>query len=237
MNIFTVLMLILICAAVVLAYWQFGGRQDIKQIRGELSSLRAAQKEFMENLREAVARAFDESRRGVQDVRERLDELSEETAAGLAQQLIHANDQLDALAERLEETAKAAKDATLKTAQTIERAIDVRVRRIGARANLLRVKAKATQAASAAEKRDFGRADELLAEAADLLRETRGTLGDDHAYSELLGTMKKTLHDATLAVRSHAENVRQKIEMALADADKLVGHLESDEGQAAKEKS
>ena len=56
-------------------------------------------------------------------------------------------------------------------------------------------------------------------------------------FNESLFLMKRALRDATTAVRSHAENVRQKIERALADTDQLVGNLESDEGEAAGESS
>lgn len=231
---FTILTLLLILAAIALAYYQFGNREAIRRMQYDLEMLRAGQKEFMESVAEILALAYEQNRQRLQEARENLRELQEQAVEGLEQQIKNARDQLEALAQRLEEKAKAAKDATLKTAQTIERAISIRVRRIGSRANLLRAKARATRAASAAKKGDFRRADEFLTEATELLCEARENLGDDRAYGELLETMKTALHEATLAVRAHTQNVQQTIEKALIDTDRLVGNLESDEGDAAK---
>jgi len=58
--------------------------------------------------------------------------------------------------------------------------------------------------------KDFERADQLLADATELLRNARETLGDDHSYDQLLEAMKVALREATTAVRARAENVRQK---------------------------
>ncbi len=231
---FVIWVLALMVAAMVLAYYQFGSRGDIRRMQRDLEMLRARQKEFIESVAEAVALAYDESRQQLQDARENLRELQAQAVEGLEQQIKNASEQLDALAKRLEERAKAAKEITIKAAQSIERAISLRVRRMGSRATLLRAKAKASRAASAAKKGDFHRADEFLAEATALLREARENLGDDRDYNKLLETMKAALHDATLTVRSHAENAQQTIERALNDADRLVGKLESDEDDAAR---
>ena len=88
-----------------------------------------------------------------------------------------------------------------------------------------------------AAKKDFERADRLLADATELLQSAGETLGDDHAYDQLLDAMKLALREATTAVRAHAEDVRQKIEQVLTDTDRIVSSLESDEDQAAKQAS
>lgn len=231
---FVIWVLALIIAAIVLAYYQFGSRGDIRRIRRDLEMLQARQQEFIESIAEAMALAYEQNRQQLQEARENLRELQAQAVEGLEQQIKNASEQLDALAKRLEEKAKAAKAVTLKVAQSIERAISLRVRRMGSRATLLRAKAKASRAASAAKNGDFRRADEFLAEATALLREARENLSDDHDYNKLLETMKITLREARLAVRSHAENVQQTIERALTDADRLVGNLESDENDAAR---
>lgn len=229
-----ILMLLLVLAAMALAYYQFGSREDIRRMQHDLDMLRARQKEFIESVAEILAIAYDQNRQRLQETRENLRELQEQAVEGLEQQIQKAREQLDALAQRLEEKAKAARDATLKTAQAIERAISVRVHRIGSRTSLLRAKAKAARAAGAAQKGDFHRADEFLAEATELLRQARENLGDDRVYHESLDTMKTALNEATLAVRGRSQNVQQSIEKALTDADRLVGNLESDEGDAAR---
>ncbi len=113
----------------------------------------------------------------------------------------------------------------------------MRVRRVEARATLLQAKAKATRAVGVAGKRDFLRAEQLLEQATGLLRNARETLGDDHAYDQLLDAVKLALREATTAVRAQAEDVRKKIEQVLADTDRLVSTLESDEAKAAKQAS
>lgn len=229
-----ILMLLLLFAAMALAYYQFGSREDIRRMQYDLEMLRTRQKEFVESVAEILAIAYDQNRQRLQEARENLRELQEQAIEGLEQQIKKAREQLEALALRVEEKARAAKDATMKTAQAIERAISARVRRIGSRASLLQVKANATRAAGAAKKGDFPRADEFLAEATEMLRQARENLGEDRVYNESLETMKTALNDATLAVRSRSQSAQQTIEKALTDADRLVGNLEADEGDAAK---
>ena len=231
---FVIWVLALITAAIVLAYYQFGSRGDIRRIRRDLEMLQTRQQEFIESVAEAMALAYEQNRQQLQEARENLRELQAQAVEGLEQQIKNASEQLDALAKRLEEKAKAAKEVTIKTAQSIERAISLRVRRMGSRATLLRAKAKASRAASAAKKGDFHRADEFLVEATTLLREALQNLGDDRDYNKLLETMKTALHDATLTVRSRAEHAQHTIERALNDTDRLVSKLESDEDDAAR---
>jgi hypothetical protein len=47
--------------------------------------------------------------------------------------------------------------------------------------------------------------------------------------------MRSALREATTAVRAKAENIRQKLDQVLADTDKLVNQLESDETESAKQ--
>jgi hypothetical protein len=106
------------------------------------------------------------------------------------------------------------------------------------RTTLLEAKAKTTFAViSAASKKNFDRAEQLLADATELMRNARVTLGDDHAYDPLLDKMKLALRDATIAVRAHAEDVRQKIEQVLTETDRIVTSLESFEEKAATQTS
>jgi ElaB/YqjD/DUF883 family membrane-anchored ribosome-binding protein len=162
-----------------------------------------------------------------------LRQLKDEALQGLQKQVQSAQQQLEALARRLEEAARSAGDLTVGAARNVEKALAVRVRRVEARVLFLESKAKATLAVGLTATRAFDRAELLLEEASELIWMARDTLGDDHAYDALMEKMKADLRDATAAVRSHAENIRQKIEEALSDADRLVSALESDEAKAA----
>jgi hypothetical protein len=204
------------------AYWRSGGKQDIQAL-GRVAR--------------AIAASYDKSRQRLQVARNHLRQLKEEAVEGLEKQVQLAQEQLETLARGLEEGAKSAKDATATAARNVEQAIALRVRRIEARTTLLQAKAKASRAVSSAAKKDFERADQLLADATELLRNARETLGDDHSYDQLLEAMKVALREATTAVRAHAENVRQKIEQVLTDTDRIVSSLESDEDRAAKQAS
>src|SRR5258708_12380085 len=94
---------------------------------------------------------------------------------------------------------------------------------------MMKAKAKAARAQNAAASKEFERADQSLAEAADFLRDARETLGDDHAYDAKLDAIKSSLREATNAVRTHAEDIRKRIEQVLADAHRIVSTLESDQ--------
>jgi uncharacterized phage infection (PIP) family protein YhgE len=221
------------------AYWRAGGKRDVEharlEIQREMEVLRAKQKEFAEGVSQSVAAAYERSRERLQVARDHLRQLKDDAVEGLEKQIKLTQEQLEALAQRLEEGAKSAKDATVATAEKVEKAIALRVHRIEARTTLLQAKAKATRAVGAAAKKDFDRAEQLLADATELLRSARETLGDDHAYDQFLDKTKLALRDATTAVRTHAEDVRQKIEQVLTETDRIVTTLESDEDKAAKQ--
>jgi len=223
------------------AYWRSGGKQDAQNLQSslqrELEALRAKEKELVESASQSLAAAYDRSRQRLAAARENLRRQKEEAVEGLEKQVKLAQEQLEALATRLEESARAAKDLTLSAARSAEEAIALRVRRIEARATLMQAKAKAARAQSAAASKEFERADELLAEAAGLLRDARETLGDDHAYDVKLDAIKTSLREAINAVRTHAEDIRKRIEQVLADTDRIVSTLESDETKATEQKS
>jgi surfactin synthase thioesterase subunit len=151
----------------------------------------------------------------------------------MEKQLQLALDQLEALARRLDEAGDSVKTVAFSTAQRIEEALARRVRRLEARGALLQAKAKAARAEAAAATNDFHRADELLADAADLFQTARETLGDDRVYELQLEAMKQDLRAATSAVRTRAQDTRSRIDRVLADTDRIVSALESDETRAA----
>jgi len=221
------------------AYWRSGGKRDVEHIRREvqreMEALRAKQKEFSETVSQSIAAAYERSRERLQVARDHLRRLKNEAVEGLEGQVQLAQEQLAALAQRLEEGAKSAKDATVAAARNVEAAIALRVRRIEARATLLEAKVEASRAVGLAGKKDFERAEELLERATELLRLARETLDNDHAYDQLLDKMRLALREATVAIRARAEDVRQKIEEVLADTERIVSTLESDEAKAAKQ--
>jgi hypothetical protein len=223
----------------LVAYWRSGGKQDVQSVQAslqrELDVLRAKQKELVETASQTLAAAYDRSRQRLAIARENLRQQKEEAVAGLEKQVKLAQEQLEDLAKKLEDSARAAKDLTVSAARGAEEAIALRVRRIQVRTTLMQAKAKATHAQSAAANKEFDQADQLLIEATELMRDARQTLGDDHAYDALLDTMRGALRDATTAVRAKAENIRQKLDQVLADTDKLVSQLESDETESAKQ--
>jgi flagellin-specific chaperone FliS len=228
--------LVLVALSLVLsavAYWRSGGARDVQKLRAEIDALRLKQKELAENITSSLSAAYTRSRERLQAVRENLRRQKAEAVEGMEKQLQLAHDQLEALGHRLEESAGSIKSATFSTAQKIEEAIALRVRRIEARVTLLHAKAKVARAQSAAEKSDFQRADELLADAADLWHSVRETLGDDRTYDPQLDALKRALRDATAAVRARAQDSRSRIDRVLADTDRIVGALESDEARAA----
>jgi len=227
-------------AFAVTAYWRAGGKQDIEharlEIEREIESLRTKQKELVESIAENITATYEASRKRLQHAREVLRQATEEAVEGLEQQIERARAQLEALTQQLEEAARSARDTTITSARDVEQAIAVRVRRVEARMMLLHAKAKTLRAVGAAGVHELPRAEELLEEAAELLRTARATLADDHAYDELFDNVKGALRDATMAVRTRAEDIRRKIEQVLSATDHLVGSLESDEQKAANPK-
>jgi hypothetical protein len=223
------------------AYWRAGGKEDLKraqrEIQREFGRLKVRQQEVMESISSSLSAAYDASRQRLLHARDVLRQTREEAIRGMEQHLYRAQEQIEALAQRLEEAAQSAKASSISAARNLERAISIRVRRLEARAILLRARAKMSLAVSAASRDDFVLAEQRLEEAIDLLREADDLLADDHAYDSALDSMKLSLRNATTSVQAHAKNIRAKIEDVLAETDRLIGNLESDEQRASDQET
>ncbi len=224
-------------ALAAVAYWRSGGKQDAKRVRLEIERLKAKEKEMAESITQTLAAAYEASRQRLQYARELLRQTKDEAIRGVEQQLRRAQAQLEALGRKLEEAAHSAKETSVSAARNVERTISLRVRRIEARAMLLRAKTKMTLAISAASKLEFEKAEHRLDEATELWREAREVLADDHAYDQLFDAMKRSLRDATTALQSQAQSARAKIEEVLVETDRLVNSLEADEQRACDEET
>jgi hypothetical protein len=179
------------------------------------------------------ATSYDSSRKHLENARVNLRQAKNDTAQGIQQQLTKAREQLGALADRLEDAARAAGSKTAGAARDIQEGISVRARRIEARAWLLRASSESALAVHAASNNDFGRAQQHLADAAEYLRRARALLVDDHAYDDQLDDMAVKLREANAAVSGHAQEARIKINQVLLDSDRIVGSLEKRETEQA----
>jgi cellobiose-specific phosphotransferase system component IIA len=211
------------------AYWRSCSKRD-------LELLRAKQEELTESLLLVVEQAYDASRQTLRQTAEGLHHLKDEAVEGLEQPLERAQQQLQGLERRLEETAKVARDTPVAAAQKAERSLRVRVYRLEARGSLLYAKASGVLAIRWANNGDFARAEQRLDQATALLALARETLRADHAYDEQFEVVKRSLAEATSAVRAKGQDVRQRIDQVLADADKIVGTLEADETKEAEQR-
>ena len=233
MSTVTLVLVVLSLVLSAVAYRRSGGALDMQKLRGEFETLRIKQKELTESIADSISTAYSRSRERLQAARENLRSQKTGTVEVVEKQLQLAQEQLEGLGRRLEQAAGSVKTLAFSTAQRIEEAIALRVRRLEARASLLQAKAIASRAQAAATKNDFQRADELLADAADLFHAARETLGNDRTYDLQLEAMKQGLRAATSAVRLRAQDTRSRIDRVLADTDRIVDALESDETRAA----
>ncbi|MEW6470993.1 MAG: hypothetical protein AB1679_01865 [Actinomycetota bacterium] len=220
------------------AYWRSGGQRDVQrldsQLQRQLDALQVKQAELVDHAAQSLAAAYERSRRRLQHVRGRLHDLQVAAEEGLEAQRRRAAEHLEALSQRLEHSAAAAKEATLSAARQAEAGVARRVHRVHARVLILEVKGKATLARRAASADEYDRADTRLTEAMELLGEVRTVLRDDDAYDPQLDSLKAALREAVRAVRTRAEDTRRRIEHVLTDADEVIARLESDELGAAE---
>jgi membrane-associated HD superfamily phosphohydrolase len=230
METVTLIIAVISLALAGVAYWRAGGRRD-------LAALHTKQKELTDALLFVIEELYEESRQSLRQTADGFRQLKTEAIEELDQQLDRATHQLQALERRLEEGLKSARDSAMLTAHSIERGLRRRVRRIEARGSLLYAKAAAVLAIRWARKAEFDRAEKRLDEATALLALARETLRADHAYDAQFDIVKRTLAEATTAVREKAQDTRQRIEHVLAETDKLLGALEADETKAAETKT
>ena len=219
------------------AYWRSGGQRDIErfdnQLQRQLDALQMKQAELVDQAAQSLAAAYERSRRTLHHVRSRLHDLHTAAEEGLDAQRRRAAEHLEALSDRLEHSAAAAKAATVSAARQAEAGIARRVRRVHARVLILEVKSKSGLARRAASADEYDRADTRLSEAIELLGDVRAILRDDHAYDPQLDSLKSALREAVTAVRTQAEDTKRRIDHVLADADTVIARLESDEASSA----
>lgn len=241
MGFATLIIAIVGLALAGLAWWHAGGKQDVgvarKRLTEEIEQLRAAHRELSELFLFAIEEAYEESRETLQQTAEGMRQLKSEAIEGLGQELERITEQLRALQRRLDEGLKSARDTTLATAQSCERSLRRRVHRMQARGSLLYAKGAATLAIRWVRKEEFQRAEKRLDEATALLALARETLRADHAYDQQFEVVKRALAEATGAVRAKAQDVPRRVEYVLAETDKLLGALETEEQQAADKKA
>jgi hypothetical protein len=185
------------------------------------------------NANRAVSDAYQSDRARLQDAQSNLRQVEPGATDSLKQQLRNAQEQLNALTQRLEEAARASEQTTLTAARKLEESIGLRARRLEARSLLLAAKANTDLAKKAAAKQDFELAERRLADATEFLRRARATLYGDNAYDDELDDTEAALHEASFAIKSHAQNAQAKIARVLKDTDRVVGSLESDEQRLA----
>ena len=224
----TVTLMIAIVSLVLagFAYWRPGGWRDLELLHDK-------QRELSEVLLLAVEEAYEASRQTLLQTAESLRNLKDEAIEGLEQELERATQQLEALERRLAEATKSARDTTIAVAQKAERALRLRVHRIEARGSLLYAKGCVVLASRWANKGELLRAEKRLDEAVALLALARETLRADHSYDEQFETVKRSLAEATGAVRAKSQDVRPRIESVLAETNKLLAALESGETKVA----
>ena len=186
---------------------------------------------------QSVATQYQGDHERLQRTQATLRQLKNEAAGTLRQQLSKAQEQLNALGERLKQAARSSQQSTITAARKLEESIGIRTRRIEARALLLQAKADTALAKTAAAKQDFIFAERRLADATELLRRARAILYGDHAYDDELDDMQAALGEASFAIKSRAQDTQAKISQVLKDTDRVVGRLESDEQNFALIKS
>ena len=98
------------------AYWRSGGKEEVRRMQAsleqEVDALRAKQAELMESSAQTLANAYDRSRRRLEEARDDLRREKEDAVKGMEEQVKLAQEDLEALARKLEDTAHAARDAT-----------------------------------------------------------------------------------------------------------------------------
>src|SRR5882672_8037230 len=107
-------------ALAAIAYWRSGGEKDAHKLRQEIDALRAKQREFVESASQALADAYERSRKRLNATRDALRRMKEEAREGLQTHVKRAEEQLESLAARLEAAVLSAKDATVGAGKKLE---------------------------------------------------------------------------------------------------------------------
>jgi uncharacterized phage infection (PIP) family protein YhgE len=236
MNTLSLVLSILALAVGGVSYWRSGGKQDVaiakQQIDEQLKQLETKQKELVDDLTATTRAAYASLQESMKRAGERLVEIRKGAAESLQEQIDLASQQLERLQKKSADALAALKDTTIAVARETEEAIAKRVRRLEARVEILHAKLHINSALSRAEENDFDKAEEYLRDAVSMLKDARQKLEGDTAYDTNLDAVADSLKQAVAAVKSRAEDVRQKIEKVVTTSDTLVSALESDEQSA-----
>jgi hypothetical protein len=211
------------------AYWRAGGRREVEAVRLELAreaeAVRARQRAMAEELGQRVRTGYEDSLARIKRAEERLAELRDTMAAqtrqavdALRAQLAEARKQIDAGLQRLKTDASA-------RAAVAEEAVHKRVLRMEGRVQLVVVRAEMVRAERLADKGDFARAQDLLEDAVNKVREVKLRLTDAFEEDPAFRDVLVALQDAIRSVRTEAADHQRRIDRVLAASDALLASL------------
>ena len=220
-----------------IAYWRSGGKRDAKKLGREAQALRTKQEKLADSASQTLAATYERCSQRLEATRTRLRDMKQGGREELQKRVKRAEEQLEMLGAQVEAAAQSAKSATIAAAKNLKESIVRRVHRLEARARLVEAWDKAEKAVIAADKNRLEDAEQLLNEAAELLRSAGRILSDDHAYDEQLDVTKKAVRIATIAVQGRAADTRHKIEQVITETDRLISSLESNETRAMQQSS
>lgn len=233
----SLLSLVLATAAFLRAGCARRARPILDRVQRELTNLSTKQRELLDSAAASLADAYDQSRRHLTSARELLREQAEEAVDCLEQHAGVAQRHLERLTQCVEQGARSAKAATAQAARRTQRALAHRVWRLEARATLLLAESKAHRARAAVVSQDYVVAERLLDEAAELVRRAGDRLRFDPHYHLTLERIARASRDALISLRAHAEYTLGELDQLLAESERLVQELESEERQAEDRES
>lgn len=230
MTLATLLISIVSLAISVALFWRFH-RVMRSRTSPEVQEIAARQKELVAVAKESLEHAYDHVRQNLADARELLRRVREVSRDAGERHLRLAGEHLERLTEVLDDGFRAVGRVTISAARRTEEAIAARVRHLKVRATLLLAETKAHAAREAVMDQRFTSAEELLEEAADLIRRASDDLAGEPRYGATVESIRRALREAIVALRAHAEITIKRMDHLLAENTRLVEQLESDEAR------
>jgi len=237
MNATAIVVSFAMLALAAVIYWRASGKRDAQisaqRLQKDIQEIKSKQREFTDEAANSNEEAYNRGRRNLATAREQLGRLDGESTPDRVDRSRAALADIEELGAQLEENVQASRTATVSEARHSRERLAQRISRLKARVLLLVAESKANAARTAALEQRLPQAEELLDEAMELMRRVSQDLVAESDYDVLTDNLRRAVREVSLCLRTHAQWTAGKMDRMLAESNRLVRRLETDERTAA----
>ncbi len=221
----------------VVAYWRAGGWADLicvrKELRDEIDVLRNKQRQLVDSVRQSIRHTYDDLTERIDRAEQRLVLMKDVMVDGIEMPIRLAIEQLKAARDCIQDRTAKMEDVAVDASRRAQQSVVQHVHRLEARVAMLGAEADTFRARRLANDTEFEKAEELMHDALAKVRDAEKLLQNDHVFDDAIRQLLDSIREALTAVRTNADDARQRLDKVMAESESLVAELAQAERQVS----